>query len=117
MAKTIIDSIDGYIAAQPKAAQPVLQRVRGAIRKALPKAEEVISYKIPAFKLNGRIVIFFAGWSGYYSIYPVNDRLMESFEGALDPYRSGEGTLRFSLADPVPVKLIERIAKFRAADL
>ena len=66
MAKTV----DEYIASQPDAARSVLERVRSTIRKALPAADEVISYQIPAFKLHGRVVIYFAGWKQHYSIYP-----------------------------------------------
>ncbi len=117
MAKSSGPSVDDYIARQPEAAQPVLERVRGAIRKALPKAEEVISYKIPAYKVNGRIALFFAGWSDYYSIYPVNDRLIKAFNGELDQYRAGKGTLRFPLSKRVPVTLIQRVAKFRANEV
>src|SRR4029453_7229736 len=79
MAKTDFKSVDQYIAAQPKAAQAVLKRVRSAIRKAVPGADEVISYQIPAYKLQGHTVIYFAGWKEHYSIYPANDRLVAAF--------------------------------------
>ena len=70
MAKTDFKSVDEYIASQPEAAQGVLQRVRSTIRKALPEAEEVISYQIPAYKLHGGPVLYFAGWKQHYSLYP-----------------------------------------------
>jgi uncharacterized protein YdhG (YjbR/CyaY superfamily) len=70
MPKPNVKSVDDYIAAQPEPAQDVLQRVRSAIRKALPAAEEVISYKIPAYKLRGGIALYFAGWKQHYSLYP-----------------------------------------------
>ena len=62
MAKTDFKSVDGYIASQPEAVQGALKRVRSIIRKAVPGAEEVISYKIPTYKLHGRPVLYFAGW-------------------------------------------------------
>jgi len=102
-----VKSVDDYIASQPQAAQVVLERVRTAIRKALPKAEETISYKIPVYKLHGRPVIYFAGWKKHYSLYPSNARLVAAFKDELRPYEVEKGTIRFPLSDPVPVKLIE----------
>jgi uncharacterized protein YdhG (YjbR/CyaY superfamily) len=117
MAKPDVKSVDQYIATQPRSAQTTLKRVRDTIRKALPKAEEVISYKIPAYKLSGGIVVYFAGWKQHYSLYPVSNHLVAAFKGALVPYKVNKATVRFPLSEPVPVKLIERIAKFRAKEL
>lgn len=113
MAKNNPKSVDEYIASQPKAVQVVLRRVRSAIRKALPEAEEVISYQIPAFRQHQRIVVFFAAWKQHYSIYPALEAA-KAFKDELVPYKVSKGTIRFPLSEPVPVKLIERIAKFRA---
>jgi uncharacterized protein YdhG (YjbR/CyaY superfamily) len=114
MATTASHSIDEYIATQPEASQAVLQCVRSVIRKALPRAEEVISYKIPAFKLTGRPFIWFAGWAHHYSLYPVNGKVAEVFKDDLAPYQLSKGTLRLPLSQPVPERLIRRIAKLRA---
>ncbi|HET7292781.1 MAG TPA: DUF1801 domain-containing protein [Vicinamibacteria bacterium] len=116
MAKTDYTSMDEYLAAQPEPARAVLQRVRAIIRKAVPGAEEAISYQIPVFKLQGAYVVYLAGWKEHYSIYPAPDRLVASFKGALLPYKASKGTLRFPLSEPVPTKLIERIAKFLAKE-
>jgi uncharacterized protein YdhG (YjbR/CyaY superfamily) len=116
MTKTDFKNVDEYIAAQPEAGQAVLGAVRSAIRKALPKAEEVISYKMPAYKLKGAVVLYFAGWKQHYSLYPAGDRLVAAFKNELTPYKISKGTIRFPLGKPVPVKLIERIAKFRATE-
>ena len=112
--KANFTSVDGYISAQPEAAQVVLNHVRSTLRKALPGAEEVISYKIPAYKLHGEIVLYFAGWKQHYSLYPAGERLVAAFKDQLGSYKMGKGTIRFPLSEPVPAKLIERIAKFRA---
>jgi uncharacterized protein YdhG (YjbR/CyaY superfamily) len=109
--------IDEYIAVQPAATQMVLERVRGAIGKAVPDAEECISYQIPAFKLRGRVLLYFAGWKEHYSVYPASDAMIAAFPDELEQYRVSKGTLRFSLSESVPVKLIGRIAKFRADEL
>jgi uncharacterized protein YdhG (YjbR/CyaY superfamily) len=110
-------TIDEYIAVQPAATQMVLERVRGAIGKAVPDAEECISYQIPAYKLHGRVLLYFAGWKEHYSVYPASDAMVAAFPNELEQYRVSKGTLRFSLSESVPVKLIGRIAKFRADEL
>jgi uncharacterized protein YdhG (YjbR/CyaY superfamily) len=110
------ETVDEYIASQPKPARRVLKRVRSIIRKAMPRAEEVISYQIPAYKLHGGGVLYFAGWKQHYSLYPAGDRLVKEFKEELAPYEVSKGTIRFPLSDPVPAKLIEGIAKFRAKE-
>ena len=116
MAKTDFKSVDQYIATHPDDVQAILRRVRSAIRKALPGAEEVISYQIPAFKLDGKAVLYFAGWKQHYSLYPATDPVVTALEDELAPYEVTKGTIRFPLSQPIPVKLIERIAKLRAKE-
>ncbi len=117
MAKANFKSVDEYIAAQPQAARALLELVRSAIRKALPGAEEVISYRIPTYKMRGSPVLYFAGWKRHYSLYPATARVVAAFAGELEPYTVEKGTIRFPLAPPVPVKIIARIAKFRAREI
>lgn len=117
MAKTDFKSVDEYIASQPEAVRPILERVRSVIRKALPNAEEVISYQIPLFRLAGERVLFFAGWKQHYSLYPASARLVAALKDELAPYKISKGTIRFPLSEPVPEKLIARIAKFRAKEV
>lgn len=117
MAKTDFKSVDEYIASRPKAVQRILERVRSIIRRAVPEAEEVISYQIPAYKLHGRVVVYFAGWTEHFSLYPSGDRLVAAFKDELAPYERSKGTIRFPLSTPVPVKLIEGIAKFRRKEV
>ena len=116
MANTDFKSVDDYIATKPEAVQAILERVRGTIRNAVPRAQEVISYQIPAYKLDGGTVIFFAGWKEHYSLYPASDRLVKAFKSDLAPYKVSKGTIRFPLDEPVPLKLIADIAKFRAKE-
>ena len=116
MAKTDWKSVDEYIASQPETVQAILERVRSTIRKAVPGAEEVISYQIPAYKLQGLAVIYFAGWKQHYSLYPATGRLVSAFKDELASYEVRKGTIRFPLSEPVPVRLIGRIAKFRAKE-
>ena len=98
--------------------QRLLKRVRAAMRKALPDAEEGISYRIPTYRLRGRPVIYFAGFKQHYSVYPANLRLVAAFKRQLAPYEyNNKGTIRFPLSEPVPETLIEAIARFRAKDV
>jgi uncharacterized protein YdhG (YjbR/CyaY superfamily) len=117
MAKIAFKSVDDYIAAQPEAVQPVLVRVRSAIRKAVPKAEEVISYKMPAYTIGGHPVLYFASWKKHYSLYPVTERLVAACKGTPAACEVKKGTIRFPLNEPVPVKLVEQIAKLRAKEV
>jgi uncharacterized protein YdhG (YjbR/CyaY superfamily) len=117
MAKTEFKSVNEYIASKPKDVRVILKRVRSTIRKAVPAAEEVISYQIPVYKLNGVPVLYFAGWKQHYSLYPASDALVAAFKDELVRYELSKGTIRFPLSEPVPVNLIERIAKFRAEQL
>jgi len=117
LAKTSFKSVDHYIASQPEAVQGLLQRVRSIIRKAVPGAEEAISYQIPTYKLHGEPVLYFAGWKQHYSLYPATRRLLAAFQDDLAPFQVKQSTIRFPLSQPVPAKLIERIAKFRAEEV
>jgi uncharacterized protein YdhG (YjbR/CyaY superfamily) len=117
MAKTDFKSVDEYIASKSSDLRAILTRVRGTIRKALPEAEEAISYQIPAYKLNNVPVLYFAGWKEHFSLYPAGDDMVAAFKDELAAYRIRKGTIRFPLSEPVPTSLIERLAKFRAKQL
>jgi uncharacterized protein YdhG (YjbR/CyaY superfamily) len=97
MAKTDFNSVDEYIASKPAEARPLLERVRAILKRALPKAAEIISYQIPAYKQGGQTVLFFAGWASHFSLYPVSDALVAAFGDELLAYEHSKGTLRFPL--------------------
>ena len=115
--KTNFQSVDQYIASQPETVRVLLTEVRNAIRKAVPAAEEGISYQIPAYKLPGGPVLYFAGWKQHYSIYPASAKIVAALRDELAQYEISKGTIRFPLSQPVPVKLIRRIAKLRAKEI
>lgn len=116
MGKAQRTPIDAYIAAQPDAVRPLLDRLREIIRKALPEAEEAISYGIPAFKIGGRPVIYFAGWKAHVSLYPATGRIATELGDAIAPYKVSKSTLRFDLEKPIPARLVARIVKIRAEE-
>jgi uncharacterized protein YdhG (YjbR/CyaY superfamily) len=117
MAGKLPQSVDAYIDAQPEPVRATLGQVRSAIRKALPDADETISYGMPTYKLAGKTVLNFAAWKEHYSLYAATDRVVAKFGKKLQSYTIDKGTIRFPLSQPVPVKLIADIAKFRAGEL
>lgn len=106
-----------YLAAQPPATRAVLAQVRAAIRKAVPNADECISYQIPAYKLPGGTVIHFAGWKSHYALYPASALVVETLGAELAGRKMSKGTIRFPLDEKVPVGLIGRIVKLRAKEV
>ena len=106
--------IDEYIATFPHGVQLILEKIRVTIRKAAPAATERISYKVPAFTLNGDL-IYFAAFKKHIGLYPPV-RGDERLRKAIAPYRGEKGNLRFPLDEPIPYALITRIVKFRTKE-
>src|SRR5262249_41922639 len=102
-----------YIESFPADVQVVLEDIRRAIRKAVPNGYEMISYNIPTVKINDKLVIYFAGWKTYVSVYPV-PAVDEDLEQEIAPYRAAKSTLRFPLRKPIPYDLITRLATVSA---
>ena len=109
-------TVDEYIAFFPAELQPVLQEVRETILSALPGAEETISYDMPTFKLNGRMVIYFAGWKKHIALYPVNAALSENLSDEISKYKGSKDSIHFPLNKPMPLDLISRIVIARAQE-
>lgn len=109
-----VRAVDEYIAAAPAEVQPILQKIRSLVRRLAPKAEEVISYRMPAFKLDG-MLIYYAPFKAHIGIFPPvkGDRALEA---DLKPYRGPKGNLRFPLDEKMPYALIGRVVKARLAD-
>lgn len=114
VAKTNFRTVDEYIGSFPKGVQATLKAVRQAIRKAVPEAEEFISYQMPAYRFHGRL-LYFSGFKNHFSLFAVTPGVLRTFKGELSGYERGtKGTLRFPLDERVPVKLIRDIARYRA---
>jgi uncharacterized protein YdhG (YjbR/CyaY superfamily) len=111
------NAVDEYIAAQPEALRPKLEQVRAAIRRAVPEAVEGFGYGMPGYKLNGRPLLYFAGFKQHYSLFAASGTFFASLEQELKDYKQRKGTIHFPLDKPVPVKLISRIAKLRASGI
>lgn len=115
--QAIPQTVDDYIALQPEALRSKLAQVRAAIKKSVPDAVEVIGYRMPGYKLNGKPMLYFAGFKEHYSLFAASGSFFATLATELEGYELRKGTVHFSLAKPVPVKLITRIAKLRAAGL
>ena len=105
---------DEYIASFPQNIQATLQQVRQAIKDVAPKAQEVISYNMPAFKQNG-ILVWFAAFKNHIGFFP-KVSAMEAFKEQLAGYQTSKGTIRFPSDTPIPVGLIKEIVKFRVKE-
>lgn len=110
MAKPI--DIDAYIASFPKEIQQMLKQLRATIKAAAPKANEVISYGMPAFELNGMLV-YFAAYKNHIGLYPMPSGI-EAFKNELSNYKAAKGSVQFPIDKPLPTELITKMVKYRA---
>ena len=106
--------IDAYITRYPKEIQKTLKQLRATIKKAAPQAEVVISYGMPAFKMNGMLV-WFAAHTKHTGFYPRISGIA-AFKKELSNYKGAKGSVQFPFDKPLPIGLITRIVKFRVAE-
>jgi uncharacterized protein YdhG (YjbR/CyaY superfamily) len=108
-------TIDEYLASVNTHHRDALQKIRKAIHAVAPNAEESISYGIPAFRLNGRSLVFFGAWANHCAFYPGSSATLKKFRNELRDFQTSKGTLRFSPDKPVPVALVKKLLKARIA--
>lgn len=112
MNKTAVaKNVDEYIEQFPPEVQASLQKLRGAIKAAAPKAEESISYMMPAYKYHG-VLVYFGAFKNHIGFFPTGSGI-EAFKKELSVYKGSKGTVQFPLDKPLPLKLIQQIVKFR----
>lgn len=110
-----IPTVDQYINSFSEDMKGKLEELRKLIREEVPGADETISYGVPTFKLNGKYVVYFAGFKKYISIYPVTTPVEKSLKEVAQ-YRTGKGTLQFPMDKPLPFPLIRKIVKILAEE-
>lgn len=108
------NNVDEYISGYPKQVQKILEELRMAIKQAAPQATEIISYGMPAFKLNGMFV-WFGAHTNHTGFYPKGSGI-EAFKNELSVYKTSKGAVQFPFDKPLPLKLITKIVKFRMAE-
>ena len=106
-----INSVNDYIATYPPAVRKLLTQMRKTIKAAAPEAEEIISYHMPAYKQHG-ILVYFAAHTNHIGFYPFRSAIDE-FSQELKNYEGSKGTVRFPFTEPIPVRLVTRMVKFR----
>jgi uncharacterized protein YdhG (YjbR/CyaY superfamily) len=115
MTRNKAKTIDDYLQGLPADKRAALQKLRKTIRAAAPKAEECISYQIPAFRLNGMLVGFGAA-TNHCAFYPMSSKTVEMYKKDLRNYDTSKGTIRFQPEKPLPATLVKKLVKARVAE-
>jgi uncharacterized protein YdhG (YjbR/CyaY superfamily) len=110
-------AVDAYIAALPADRQGPMGELRETIRAAAPDAEEVITYRMPGFKANGRFLVSYDAFKAHYSLFPANDAIVAALGDEVRPHVKGRGTLQFAASEPLPLDLIRRIVEVRVREV
>lgn len=109
--------IDAYLATLPADQRDALERLRAQVTRLVPDAAETISYGMPTFKLDGRALLWYAGWKNHLSIYPLTDAFLAAHADELAGYGRTKGSVHFTPEAPLPDSLFEELVKGRLADL
>ena len=115
MAK-VPETIDAYLSALGDDKRTALQRLRKTVRAAAPKAEECISYRLPTFRLDGRMLVAFGAAANHCAFYPLSSTTVERFRSELKAFGTSKGTIRFQPEKPLPASLVRKIVKERIAE-
>src|SRR5258708_2897748 len=109
-------TIDDYLALLSDEKRAALLRLRKIIKAAAPKAEECISYQIPAFRLNGRMLVSFGASASHCAFYPMNSSTVANHKDELKGFKSSKGTIRFQADNPLPTALVRKLVRARIAE-
>jgi uncharacterized protein YdhG (YjbR/CyaY superfamily) len=109
-------TIDDYISVFPEDVQEILEKLRQLIKHSAPDAQESISYQMPAFKLAGKPLVYFAAFKTHIGLYPTPDGIGQ-FKDELAVYKNAKGSVQFPLTKPIPYELIGKIVAFRVQEI
>ena len=109
-------TVDEYLAGQPRDKRAALEALRKTIRDAAPGAEECISYGLPAFRFEGKTLVGYGAAAKHCALYPMSSTIVEAFQDDLKGYSTSKGTIRFQAEDPLPEELVRRLVKARMAE-
>ncbi len=110
-----IRDVDSYMESIPPDKRILLEKLRKTIRSAAPKAEEVISYQMPAYKYHG-VLVYFAAFKDHCSFFPGAKSILKTFATELKGYRTSAGTIQFTAENPLPISLVRKIVRARVAE-
>lgn len=109
-------TIDAYLAALSTDKRAALEKVRKAIRAAAPRAEECISYRLPAFRLDGKMLVAFGATASHCAFYPMSSSTVAAHKSELEDYETSKGTIRFRADRPLPAGIVRKLVKARMAE-
>ncbi len=108
-------TVDEYLAALGEDQRAALQHLRTTIRAIVPRAEECISYRIPAFRLDGKVLVWFGAATNHCAFYP--GAVVEAYKAELKDFETRKGTIRFHAVHPLPASIVRTLVKARIARL
>jgi uncharacterized protein YdhG (YjbR/CyaY superfamily) len=110
-------TIDEYLARVQPNQRAALEKIRQTIHAVAPGAEECINYGIPAFRLNGQSLFFFAAFAKHCSFFPGSSATLKEFRNDLKTFQTSKGTIRFTPEKPLPATLVKTLVKARMANI
>ena len=109
--------VEAYLAEQPADHRAALNHLRTVVRRAVPHATETISYALPTFQVNGKLLVSYAGWKEHCSLYPLTGSFLEQHASAIEGFDRTKGSVHFTPEHPLPDETLEYLVLARLADL